>query len=155
MSAFFALIKFLWNNSSQVLTLLEVLPDALQAAGSAMEIAGDSATSAGTFIRGNGTQGVNVRQAVGRSADAVELAHTNLTFVKDNIKSMAAPLTAVAPVGGFMATIDTQLITMLSQIENVAIELNNISSAFNNMGNDLKDVGEQLTNVGNELQQIN
>jgi methyl-accepting chemotaxis protein len=154
MSAFLALIKFLWNNSSQVLTLLEVLPDALQAAGSAMVIAGGSATSAGTFIRGNGTEGVNLRQLFGGGADIITSIKNKVEDIEEQVDGLTS--TFSVPIGDNpLEDVADQISNLKSRLQNLANALDDISSVFNNMGNDLKDVGEQLTNVGNELQQIN
>ncbi len=154
MSAFFQLLKFFWNNSQQVLALLEVLPDALQAAGSGMVIAGASATNAGKLIRGNGTGAANIRQIFSSGADVIEDVKAEVVNVKNRINTLRTHF-PVEPVHSLMEDLVDQLSELSGQIQDVADALNDVSGVFNDMGNDLKDVGGQLTSVGNELQQIN
>ena len=153
MSAFFALIKFLWNNSSQVLALLEVLPAALEAAGNGMVIAGTSATNAGKLIRGNGTGGVNARQVFSRGADMVGDIKSQLVNVKNEIDNLSNQA-LLAPVSPLLNDMETQINSVNTAIQSIINELNDVSGVFDDMGNDLKDVGAQLTSVGNELRQI-
>jgi methyl-accepting chemotaxis protein len=153
MADFFRLLAFFWNNRQQLLSLLENLAPALQAAGDSMEAASEGAIEASRYIRGNGTGGLNARSVFISGANAIENVKSQISDVKSQIDTLADNPFFYAvrlPMQEFATRVDD----VSDQIQAIADSLDDVSDALDSAGLHLKNLGQGLGSAGNQFKQL-
>jgi hypothetical protein len=175
-------VRLIWQRGDQILPLLEVLPDTLNALGNGMEIAGEGAIAASQVIRGGGQAPVNAHQLVLNAAAAIEqcknqidLAAGKLDDAGEDIGDITIPtgvevdpppfgqllpvvkLVNTSLFGGVETAIKTganRLEDVGDELQNAANNLNSFAQALDDAGGDLNTLGTVLRDSGVALQQV-
>ncbi|HEX2091126.1 MAG TPA: hypothetical protein VHG28_01945 [Longimicrobiaceae bacterium] len=88
-------LRYLWDNSDQLIPLLERLPPAMRAAGEGLETAGDGAVLAGNALGGDAAAGVNAAGVLREATAALEQARLQLQAIAGDVRAAADALDQV------------------------------------------------------------
>ncbi|CAN5350129.1 hypothetical protein BH24GEM3_BH24GEM3_20380 [soil metagenome] len=86
------LLRYLWENTDELLAFLQRLPAGLRAAGTGMEAAGEGARMVGQRLGGDDGTAANAATALQQAAEAIEQAHRQLQAVAREIRGAADAL---------------------------------------------------------------
>jgi hypothetical protein len=138
LAGFFKLLKVFWNNADALVSLLEKLPPALNAAG-------EEAIQVSYDIKGGGGVAVNARDTVNLAATAV--GNTYAPFI-DGATIMRHAGGAIADLKVPTVTIHTGSVAGVHVV--TGIDLGEVAM-FADVGHYLKSEADKLQAVGNEL----